>query len=204
MQPGQHQRGGDPRQQAQPDRSGHRRERRREERRRQHLALEADVEDPRALREEPGEAGQQQRRGQPHGAVENLDDGQEIHHAAPPPAPGQEQLLQRHPHHVVERPGEQDHQRLDHHDQLARDRGPERQLGAALVEKAEEDRRQEHPERVAAAHQRHRDADEAGALDGVQHQPLGLAHHVVDRHQPASPPEISIAIMVIRAGEMPA
>ena len=35
---------------------------------------------------------------------------------------------------------------------------------------------------MIAAHQRDCDTDETGTLDGVQHQTLGFAHHVVDRH----------------------
>ena len=40
---------------------------------------------------------------------------------------------------------------------------------------------------LAAPHQRHGNADEARALDGVQHQPFRLAHDIVDRHQPRQP-----------------
>ena len=44
----------------------------------------------------------------------------------------------------------------------------EGQLRAALVERAEQDRGQHDAERVVAAHQRHRDADEAVAAGEVE------------------------------------
>ena len=49
----------------------------------QHLALEADVEDAGALGIEPGEAGEQQGRRQPQARPGELQDGVEVHHAAP-------------------------------------------------------------------------------------------------------------------------
>ena len=44
----------------------------------------------------------------------------------------------------------------------------EGELGAALVEHAEQDRGEHDADRMRAAHQRHRDADEAGAGDEVE------------------------------------
>ena len=103
----------------------------------------------------------------------------------PASAAGAGSALDRHPHQVLERAGEEDDQRLDHHDHVAADlRHLEGELGAALVEDAEQDRRQHHADRVRAAHQRHRDADEAGAADIVEHQPVLEAHDDVQRHHP--------------------
>ena len=48
---------------AKPRRAGHRGDRRGREGRAEHLALEPDVDDPRALGEEPAERGEHQRRG---------------------------------------------------------------------------------------------------------------------------------------------
>ena len=88
------------------------------------------------------------------------------------------------PEHVLERACEQDHQTLDHHDDVAAQRRHvERQLGAALVERAEQQRGQDDAERMVAAHQRHRDADEAEAAGEVQGQPVLGAHDHVERDQ---------------------
>ena len=46
----------------------------------------------------------------------------------------------------------------------------EGELGAALVEHAEQDRGEHDADRMRAAHQRHRDADEAGAGDEVERE----------------------------------
>ena len=58
----------------------------------------------------------------------------------------------------------------------------EGELGAALVEHAEEDRRQHDAGRMRAAHQRHGDADEAGAGDEVERDVVLVAHDRVQRH----------------------
>ena len=50
----------------------------------QHLALEADVEDARALGEEPGEAGKEQRRREAQARPGDLEDGVEVHQAVRP------------------------------------------------------------------------------------------------------------------------
>ena len=76
------QRPADPRQGPQPGRPGVERHRARAHRGDQHLALKPDVEDARAFGVKPGEAGQQQRRGQPQGRVEDLQKRCVIHHAA--------------------------------------------------------------------------------------------------------------------------
>ena len=58
---------------------------------------------------------------------------------------------------MLEGPAHEDHEPLDQHDGVARERGDvERQLGAALVESAEQDGGRDDPDRVAPAHQRHR------------------------------------------------
>ena len=67
-----------------PGRAGHRREGAGGEGRGQHLALEPDVEDAGALGEEPGEAGEQQRRREAEARAGELEEGVEIHHAALP------------------------------------------------------------------------------------------------------------------------
>ena len=105
----------------------------------------------------------------------------EIHAQAPSPSAAamptdrglkrSEQRLERRPEHVLERAGEQDDQALDDDDHVADDgRHLEGELGAALVEHAEQDRGEHDADRMDAAHQRHRDADEAGAGDEVEHQ----------------------------------
>ena len=72
---------------------------------------------------------------------------------------------------MLQRAGEQDDQALDDDDHVARDAGHlEGELGAALVEHAEQERGQHDADRMRAAHQRHRDADEAGAGDEVELQ----------------------------------
>ena len=48
----------------------------------EHLALESDVENASPFGPQTGEAGQQQRRGEADGRVEDLEDGQEIHQQA--------------------------------------------------------------------------------------------------------------------------
>src|SRR5690606_24622938 len=67
---------------------------------------------------------------------------------------GQEQPLKRHAHHVVERPGEQDHQCLNDDDQFARNRGPEGKLSSALIKKTKKQRGKEYAKRMVACHQR--------------------------------------------------
>jgi len=74
--------------------------------------------------------------------------------------PGAEHHAQHHAHHLIQRAGEQDHQTLHHGAQLDRDRGPQTQLCPALIQKTEQQRRQKHPQRMVAPHQRHRNADE--------------------------------------------
>ena len=84
---------------------------------------------------------------------------------------------------MLQRAGEEDDQALDDDDHVARDRRHvEGELGAALVEHAEEERREHDADRMRAAHQRHRDADEAGALHELDLQPLLVAHDRVQRH----------------------
>ena len=167
---------------ADPGRAGHRGEGAGGEGGGQHLALEADVEDAGALGVEAGEAGEQQRRREAEAGAGELEDGVEVHQAAVSPQP-QEGALDRHAHQVLERAGEEDDQRLDDDDHLAADlRHLEGELGPALVEDAEEDRRQHHADRVRAAHERDGDADEAGAADVVEHQAVLEAHDDVQRH----------------------
>ena len=68
-----------PASEAEPDRPGQRRDGRREESGGQHLAFEADVENPRPFGEKPGKTGEQQRRRKAHRAVQKLDERHEIH-----------------------------------------------------------------------------------------------------------------------------
>jgi hypothetical protein len=87
------------------------------------------------------------------------------------------------PEHVLQRAGKQDHQALDDDDHVAADMGHhEGDLGAALVEHAEQDRRRHDAGRMRAAHQRHRDADEARPGDEIELQAVLVAHHRVERH----------------------
>ena len=99
---------------------------------------------------------------------------------APPPAPP-EQRDDMGLEHILERAAEQDHQALDHHHHLPGDlRNVEGQLRAALIERAEQQRRQHHAERMIAAHQRHGDADEADAAGEALQQIVMHAQDVVE------------------------
>ena len=88
---------------------------------------------------------------------------------------------------VVEGAGEEDDEGLDDDDEFPGDVGPERELGAALVEEAEKEGCKEDAEGVRATHEGDGDADEARAFDGVQDEPFRLAHDVVDRHRAREP-----------------
>ena len=95
-----------------------------------------------------------------------------------------EQRLETRPEHVLERAGEQDHQPLDHHHQVAAEcRHVERQLGAALIERAEQQRGEDDADRVASPHQRDGDADEAEAAGEVEGQAVLRAQHHVQRDE---------------------
>ena len=84
---------------------------------------------------------------------------------------------------MLERAGKQDDQALDDDDHVAADgRHVEGELGAALIEHAEQDRGRHDAGRMRAAHQRHRDADEAGAGDEIERHAVLVAHHRVERH----------------------
>jgi hypothetical protein len=85
---------------------------------------------------------------------------------------------------VFHGPGEQDYETLDDDDHVAADVGHcEGDFRAALIEHAEQDCGQHDAERMRAAHQRHGDADEAGAGHEIElHAPL-RAHDGVQRHQ---------------------
>ena len=103
---------------------------------------------------------------------------------APAGAGLREQRLERGPEHVLERAREQDHEALDHHHDVAAERRHvEGQLRAALVQRAEQERRQDDADRMVAAHQRHRDADEAEAAGEVEGQAVLRAHDHVERDE---------------------
>ena len=77
------------------------------------------------------------------------------------------------PEHVLERAGEQDDQALDHDDHVAGDRRLlEGEIGAALIERAEQERGEHDADGMRAPHQRHRDADEAVAGGEFEQQPV--------------------------------
>ena len=65
------------------------------------------------------------------------------------------------------------------------------QLVAALVERAEQHRRKQDADRVVAAHQRHRDADEAGVGDVVERDVCCTPTTWLTATMPASAPETS-------------
>ena len=89
---------------------------------------------------------------------------------------------QRPAEHMFERAGEQHDEALDDDDHVAADlRLVEGEFGAALIEHAEQDRRQNDADRMRAAHQRHRDADEAEAAGKFEDQPMLLAEDDIDR-----------------------
>src|SRR5262249_52325369 len=82
---------------------------------------------------------------------------------------------------VGERARERDHKSLNDHDGLPRDRRDfESELGAALIERAEQQARQNHTERVVAPHQRDGNAAEAVAGGEIQDQAMMHAGDLVD------------------------
>ena len=174
--------------QAEPDAAGEGRHRRRAEGADQDLALEADVDDARALGPQAREAGQDQRRAEPDAGTEDDDERvEEVHRASPVRSAAGRAARQQHrdrtAEHVLERAGEQHHQALDDDDHVAADlRLLERELGAALIEHAEQDRGENDADRMGASHQRDRDADEAEAGGVFEDQPMLLAEDHVDRH----------------------
>src|SRR3990167_597106 len=84
--------------------------------------------------------------------------------------PVHEQHLQPGPRQVRERPREQDDEALDHHHHLARDgRDLEGQLGAALLQRPEQQGGQHDAQRAVAPHQGDGDAGEAVARRKIEH-----------------------------------
>ena len=176
----------------------------------QHLAFEADVENAGALGIEPGEAGEQQRHATGGWSSRGSDDGnvEEVHLGAflTPPCAAASARHRRSsassvgPEHVLERAGEQDDQALDDDDHVAGDRRHvEGELGAALVEHAEQDRGEHDADRMRAAHQRDRDADEAGAAARSRCCSRCWSPMIgFSAIMPASAPEISMVMMVMR------
>ena len=63
----------------------------------------------------------------------------------------------------------------------------EGELGAALVQHAEEQRGENDPGRMRAAHEGDRDADEAVAGAELEHEPVLVAHELVDREAAGEP-----------------
>src|SRR5471030_312929 len=83
---------------------------------------------------------------------------------------------------VLHRAAEQNDQTLDEDEGLGGDVGFfQRQVEAALYQRAEQHGRQEDADRMLAAHQRNGDADEAGAADEVHAQIMRRAHDGIDR-----------------------
>ena len=83
---------------------------------------------------------------------------------------------------MFERAGEQHDEALNDDDHVAADlRLVERELGAALIEHAEQDRREHDADGMGAPHQRNSDADEAEAGGEFEDQPVLLAEDDVDR-----------------------
>ena len=83
---------------------------------------------------------------------------------------------------MLERAGEQHDQALDDDDHVAADlRHVEGERRAALIEHAEQDRGEDDADRMRAAHQRDRDADEAEAADEFEDEPVLVAEDDVDR-----------------------
>src|SRR5215468_218540 len=83
-----------------------------------------------------------------------------------------EERVERRAQRVLERAAYQNDEPLDHHDHVARElRHVERELRAALIERAEQ-------------HRGDGDADIAGAARKVQQQAMLHAHHLVQAHEP--------------------
>ena len=137
----------------------------------------------------PARQAQDQRHAEPDAGAEDADEGRRKLHARSSPQIGgwvvrrASSVATGPTEHVLERAGEQHHQALDDDDHVAADlRLVERELGAALVEHAEQDRREHDADRMRAAHQRDRDADEAEAGGEFEDQPMLLAEDHVGRH----------------------
>src|SRR6266478_1580811 len=105
--------------------------------------------------------------------------------ATPAPRPAQAEPVTA----AVAAATDENDQPLDDHDHVAREvRHVERQLGPALIEGAEQDRRQPDPQRMIASHQRHRDADVPGAAGKVEEQAMLDPHDLVEAHEPGERP----------------
>jgi hypothetical protein len=90
-------------------------------------------------------------------------------------------VRQRPAKHVLQRAGEQNDEALDNHDHVPADLGlVERQLRAALLKHAEQDRRQNDASRMSAAHQRHRDANKTETADIFENEAMLFAKNDVD------------------------
>src|SRR5262249_54703307 len=96
-----------------------------------------------------------------------------------------QERVERSPQRVLEGATDEDDQPLDHHDHVARELGHvERELGATLVERAEQHRGDHDADRMIAPHQRDGDAHVAGAAGKIQQQAMLYAHHLVQAHEP--------------------
>ena len=182
-----------PRRQRQRQRAGHRGGGARGERGEQHLALEAEVDHAGALAQAAGQRAQDQRRRHAQRRGEQRADGDVIHGARThrrfatrgAAAQREPRTRQRRRRHLRHRAREQHDQPLQREHHVAAEAGDlERQLGAALVQRAEQQRRQHDAHRVVAPDQRHRDAGEARADHVVEQQAAVHAGDLVDAHQP--------------------
>ena len=106
---------------------------------------------------------------------------------------GQIGLLDARAQHVFQGAAEQDHQTLQHHDDVAVHPELEAELGAALVEEAEQQAGDDDADRVVATHQGHRDAGEAEAFHEVELDLVQLTLQHVEGEKPANMPEITMA-----------
>src|SRR5258705_7071591 len=85
---------------------------------------------------------------------------------------------------MLESAADEDDQPLDDHHHVARElRHVERELRAALIERAEQDRGDHDADGMVAAHQAHRDPDVAGTAGEIQEQPMLYAHELGQAHE---------------------
>ncbi len=197
--------------QARPGRAGHRRHRRRREGADQQLALQADVDDARPLRDQPRHGAEDQRRRQTQRrrrAMRSASSPQSGQLRQPPvrrrcgaassaPATARTCSASAPENRMISPWMTSDH--------LARDRLElEVELGAALVERAEQQAGQNDADRVVAPHQRHRDAGEAVAGGKFSSSRCWTPRISFSAMQPASAPEMHMATTIMRRTWMPA
>ena len=147
----------------------------------QHLALEADIDDAAALREQPAHGAEDQRRRHAQGRGRHrgrASDSAVVHHDAPErrtaPAARAAADCASAPENRITRPW------ITTTISRVISGIVEGELGAALLQRAEQQRRERDAERMVAAHQGHGDAGKAVAGREIEHDAVMHAHQLVD------------------------